>query len=118
MCHTSDDVVTRVLHLDLRPGGAYRIEAQAPGQPLYRLAGVYAEVAPPRKLVFTWRWETHREHGESVVTAEFFERGPGFTEVMIKHEAFPTAEACAGHQQGWTLCLNQLETLVAAKEGR
>lgn len=49
----SDDFSTPVAEVDLRVGGRYRIHMKSPdGQP-HTVHGVYREVTPPAKLVFT-----------------------------------------------------------------
>ena len=74
--------------MDLRVGGAYRVHMRKPDGTETRLVGVYREVDPPKKLVYTWAWETSPEMGETLVTVEFLERGRA-TEVVLKHELFP-----------------------------
>ena len=44
------------------------------------------------------------------ITVEFNDLGDS-TEVVLKHELFPDAEATANHEKGWTSCLNRLERL-------
>jgi uncharacterized protein YndB with AHSA1/START domain len=43
--------------VDLRVGGGYRIAMQPPHGVLFHLAGEFREVAPPARLVYTFRWE-------------------------------------------------------------
>ena len=43
-----------IAEVDLRTGGSYRLGMQAPGQDApYVVGGVYGEVSPPEKLVYT-----------------------------------------------------------------
>ena len=45
--------------VDLRPGGAYRLVMQPPGDgPVMSVTGTYRQVEPPELLVYTWRWDT------------------------------------------------------------
>jgi uncharacterized protein YndB with AHSA1/START domain len=76
-----------------------------------RLVGVYREVDPPKKLAYTWLWETSPEMGETLVTVEFLERG-GATEVMLKHELFPADEARDKHEHGWSGSLDKLAEIL------
>jgi uncharacterized protein YndB with AHSA1/START domain len=71
------------------------------------LTGVYREVRRPEKLVYTWRWESTPEHGESLVTVEFREEGKA-TEVVLTHAELPTEKSRQEHTQGWTGCLDRL----------
>ncbi len=47
---------TTVAEVDLRPGGAYRFVIEAQGAPRMELHGVFHEVVPPARLVYTWKW--------------------------------------------------------------
>lgn len=98
--------------VDLKVGGAYRIRMKSAEGSTYTAFGVYREVEAPQRLVYTWEWE-EEEHrvGETVVTVEFNDLGES-TEVVLTHELFPSAEAKAGHEEGWTSCLNRLERML------
>jgi uncharacterized protein YndB with AHSA1/START domain len=72
--------------------------------------GVYREIVPPSRLVFTWRWEEGEgpKEGETVVTVELAERGEA-TFLELTHEGFGAADAREGHEQGWSSALRRLE---------
>ena len=61
---------------DLRVGGRYRIAMRMP-HGLSVATGVYRQIEPPSRLVFTWRWEEGEgpKEGETVVTVELTEQG-------------------------------------------
>ena len=61
-----------VCEVDLRAGGAWRFVNRTPDGDLVAFYGVYREVAPPGRLVFTEIFEQYPD-SESVVTAEFTE---------------------------------------------
>src|SRR6266566_2390836 len=104
-----------VSEVDLRPGGRYRIHMQAPdGAVTHRLVGVYRLVDPPKKLVYTWRWENEPESGETLVTVEFLDRGAS-TELVLTHELFPNDEASRKHEAGWTACFDKLARVVQVR---
>ncbi|HSS44215.1 MAG TPA: SRPBCC domain-containing protein [Thermoanaerobaculia bacterium] len=107
----SEKYVTRIARLDVRVGGAYRIEMEIEGK-AHIVAGTYREVNPPERLVFTWKWETEPRHGDSLVTIEFLDRG-GKTEVILTHEKFPSEAARDEHNKGWTGCLDRLEKFLS-----
>jgi uncharacterized protein YndB with AHSA1/START domain len=106
-------MATAVTEVDLRVGGRYRIHMREPEGKEHRVVGVYREVDPPRRLVYTWTWETDPIVTDSIVTVEFNERG-GSTEVVLRHEKLPTVEKRDGHNAGWVVCLEQLETVVTS----
>src|SRR5438552_2469046 len=62
--------------MDVRPGGAYRIRMRSyDGDQMLTVTGTYREVEPPRRLVFTWRWEDGVPDAfESLVTIELHAR--------------------------------------------
>src|SRR5262245_8894126 len=43
--------------LDVRKDGAWRTVMRAPDGSSHRVSGVYREIMPPTRLVFTWGWE-------------------------------------------------------------
>lgn len=101
-----DDYSTPVVEVDLRVGGSYQVVMKSPQGILHRLSGVFREVRPPAKLVYTWSWEGENR-SETLVTVEFLARGDS-TEIILTHEPFPTREAQREHETGWSGCLNRL----------
>ena len=97
------------VQVDLSVGGQYKIRMENPEGKVHTAFGVYREIEPPHRLVYTWDWE-EESIGETLVTVEFNDLG-GSTEVVLTHELFPNAEAKVGHEEGWTSCLNRLERL-------
>ncbi|HET6764956.1 MAG TPA: SRPBCC family protein [Longimicrobiaceae bacterium] len=101
---------------DVRPGGAYRYVLHRDGQPDFAFSGIYTEVTPPSRLVYTQVFEPMRDAGEVVVTVTFHEH-EGRTR-MVSHEVYPSAEVRAGalasgmeHVMRETM--DQLDELVA-----
>lgn len=102
----------RESQVDLAPGGAYRLLIEAEGGTFHTAYGVYREIDPPERLVYTWDWEEAASAvGETLVTVEFVADGSS-TEVTVTHEGFPAAEAAEGHRLGWTWSLGRLEDLL------
>jgi uncharacterized protein YndB with AHSA1/START domain len=98
--------------VDLRPGGRYRLAMKpAQGDP-FIVEGTYHEVQAPRRLVYTWRWETGpaADGSESLVTVEFNERA-GQTEIVITHTDFPPRHGPAPYQMGWEGGLDKIQAL-------
>ena len=63
-----------VCEVDLRPGGTWRFSNRTPNGDLATFYGVYREVAPPERVVFTEIFEPFPD-AESVVTAILTEEG-------------------------------------------
>jgi len=108
------DLAVPVVEVDLRVGGRYRVNMRAPDGSEHRVTGTYRVVDPPRKLVYTWLWETNPDMGETVVTVEFRDLG-GSTEVVLTHEWFPTEQDRTNHELGWTGAFEKLQSLLVAE---
>lgn len=93
--------------LDVRVGGRFRIVFGGADGKAHECAGVYREVVPNRKLVFTWCWPNTTPERVSVVTIVLEEMN-GATELVFRHEQFFDEKARDGHLQGWTAALEGL----------
>ena len=95
--------------IDLRVGGRYRISFNAKG--IYNeVGGVYREVVPNERLVFSWAWHSTPER-ESLVTVSIKPEGGG-TLLTFLHEQFADATARDNHERGWTELLGKLESYL------
>jgi uncharacterized protein YndB with AHSA1/START domain len=54
--------------LDVRVGGRYRFVLREQGGRYYEARGVYREVVPNRRLVFTWSWRDGAAGDEAMIT--------------------------------------------------
>ena len=97
-----------VAELDLRVGGRFRIVFGGPQGTDHEVRGVYRDVVPPRRLVFTWTWPRTTPERESLVTLEFRAAGRG-TELLFRHEKHFDAAVRDGHRRGWTESFVKLE---------
>jgi uncharacterized protein YndB with AHSA1/START domain len=96
---------------DARAGGRYHWVMLAPSGEEHDVSGVYREVIPNEKLVFTWAWKTTPER-ESLVTVLLKPDGDG-TLLTLTHEQFFDDEARDRHQGGWNGALDKMEKLFA-----
>jgi uncharacterized protein YndB with AHSA1/START domain len=97
--------------IDARAGGRYRLVMRAPNGEEHDVSGVYREVVPDQKLVFTWAWKSTPER-ESLVTVALKPDGDG-TLLTLTHEQFFDEKAREGHTRGWTGTLDKLEQYFA-----
>jgi uncharacterized protein YndB with AHSA1/START domain len=97
--------------LDVRVGGRFRIVFGGPDGKMHECAGVYQEVVPNRKLVFTWSWPNSTPERVSVVTIIFKDLN-GKTELIFKHEQLFDEKARDDHKRGWTATLDKLEQFL------
>jgi uncharacterized protein YndB with AHSA1/START domain len=98
--------------LDVRVGGRFRIIFGGPQGTDHEVTGVYKEVVPSRKLVFTWTWPRTTPERESVVTIVFKAVANG-TELDFRHEQLFDESVRDGHQRGWTETLGKLEQYLS-----
>ncbi len=110
----SEGTAVPVVEADVRVGGRYRIIMRRADGEEHRIGGVYREIVPGRKLVFTWAWESTPER-ESLVTVEI-EPAAGGCELTLTHERFFDEEARDRHQQGWTGVLERLTRHLAVAD--
>jgi uncharacterized protein YndB with AHSA1/START domain len=104
--------------LDVRPGGRYVIEIKLPDGGKYRGSGVFREVVPPERLVFSWFWERVAPDGEatpesdaSIITIQLAGRGSA-TEIALTHSLIENEQARRDSEQGWNGCLDALSALL------
>ena len=96
---------------DVRVGGRYRWLMRAPSGEEHDVGGVYREVVPNEKLVFTWAWKSTPER-ESLVTVLIKPDGEGSL-LTLTHEQFFDEDVRDRHQQGWAGALDKMEQLLA-----
>jgi uncharacterized protein YndB with AHSA1/START domain len=92
--------------IDARVGGSYRLSFDRDNEH-YEVAGVYREMVPNERLVFSWAWHSTPER-ESLVTVSLKPDGNG-TLLTLHHEQFFDAAGRDSHQQGWSGMLDKLE---------
>ena len=106
--HAPGPLTVSLAEMDVRPGGKYRIHMLAPDGKEHRVSGVYREVDPPKKIVYSWGWDGDHPVKDSTVTIEFLDRGDA-TEVVLTHSGISHDGERKGHTEGWTSILDKLE---------
>ncbi len=109
----------RVEQMDVRPGGAWRIVMCAPDGAEYPAQGIYREIIPPDRLVFT---NTAVDKDGKVIidgftTVTFADQG-GKTKLTLETRGTAKVDYAANYLQGmeagWTQSLERLgETLAS-----
>lgn len=100
---------------DVRVGGRYRYVFGRPGQPVMAFSGVYRDVVPAVRVVYTQIFEPTPEAGEGLISAEFQPHADGTQ--FISRELYPSKEVldsvlASGMERGMRESLEQLEELV------
>lgn len=98
---------------DVRPGGRFSIVFRTLDGAEHNPVGVYREVVPDRKLVFTWEWPGMPER-ESLVTFLIRPIDDG-VELTLVHEQLPD-EARDSHEAGWGGFLDKLTVFLGGAE--
>ncbi len=102
--------VTRA-EVDAHTGGRFAIVFHTEDGEEHHVSGVYREVVPNEKLVFTWAWRSTPER-ESLVTI-LIKPDAGGSLLTLIHEQFFDEAARDRHAFGWTGSLDKLERLFA-----
>lgn len=88
-------------------GEEYKIDMHGEND-TYMHTGIYKEVIPNEKIVFTWNSQAVQD---TLVTITLNEKN-GETEVKLVHEFMPNKEMIENHTQGWTVILERLDHVV------
>ena len=105
---------TTSCEMDLRPGGAWRVAMRSPQGREDRQRGIFREIVPPERLVFTYAFEDaagNRGH-ETLVTVTFAEH-EGKTKLTVNQAVFETVAVRDDHVRGWGEALDHLAKYVA-----
>lgn len=104
-----------ICEIDLRPGGRWRYVLRAPDGHEFAFSGVYREIVPPERLIYTDGYEGLPGH-EAIVTLVFDERDGTTTIVSTsRYQSIEDRDAhiASGMQQGMTETLDRLARHLA-----
>lgn len=105
------DPASRTAKADVRVGGRFHVGFRGDNGDQHDVSGIYREVVPAEKLVFSWAWKSTPER-ESQVTVHLKADGDG-TILTLTHEQFFDEKARDDHRRGWSLALDNLERVFA-----
>ena len=95
-----------VVELDERPGGKWRAKMVGPdGTELWQ-HGVYREIIPKKRIVYTYIWDQEPGH-EMLVTVDFLAKGDK-TEIAFQQTGFKSDGEREGHKGGWNESFDRL----------
>lgn len=114
-------LTTEVLEMDVRPGGVQRLVMREPGGTEHPAGGVYLEVTPGRRLVFTDAFtEAWVPSANPMFTGDisFEDEGDGWSLYTARARHW-TAEAAKAHAEmgfteGWGICAAQMAEVARA----
>jgi uncharacterized protein YndB with AHSA1/START domain len=101
---------TLSVEADVRPGGRFSVVFRLLDGQEHNPTGIYREVTPDRKVVFTWDLPGAAEP-ESLVTFLLKPVDDG-TELTLIHEHLPDEAARESHELGWSGLLDKLPVFL------
>jgi uncharacterized protein YndB with AHSA1/START domain len=108
--HCGPDWETPVAEVDLRVGGGVRIVMRRPDGRTAGARGEYTLIDRPRRLTMTWTFDDVPSNLQ-VIELTFDQDGATTTVVLVNRD-ISTDERRASQDEGWRLCLDELERLL------
>lgn len=104
-----------VVEMDFRVGGAYRAMIRSDEHGENWFGGVYREIEPYHRLVFTFTWDSGgpSDGVETVITILFRETG-GRTEQIFHQSGILNVERRDSQLGGWTSAINKQVAYVTS----
>jgi uncharacterized protein YndB with AHSA1/START domain len=100
--------------MDLRPGGRWRVHSRSNEGREYAEHGVFREVMPLQRLVFTHCWEgANGTPGLETLVTVTFAAQDGTTRVDFQQAVFDSVETRKGHEEGWGSAFELLAEFLA-----
>jgi uncharacterized protein YndB with AHSA1/START domain len=109
-----DEHSVTVCEIDLRPGGTWRFVGRGP-QGEFGFHGVYREIAPPERLVYTEIFDPFPDAESVVTTVITEENGKSRVTVMAQYPTKDVRDTVigTGMERGAAISYDRLEELVA-----
>ncbi len=116
-CSPGDGYQCLSIDLDFEIGGAYRATMRNPQDERISQVGVFQDIQPPERLVFTMAWDPpiFGDALEETLVAVTFTAVGDATEVSLTHVGFPDDTVRDEHVWGWEGCLEALSRFLARK---
>jgi uncharacterized protein YndB with AHSA1/START domain len=102
--------------IDLRPGGEWRFVIRMPDGTDHGFGGVYREVVPPERLVYTFRYDGYPD-AEAIETVTFQDqKGKTLLTSTLLHKSVENRDGhvASGMESGATESLDRLAELLAS----
>lgn len=106
-----------ICEIDLRVGGAYRYVLRDAGGMHHTMQGVYRQITPPARLVYTERYVTEGFTGNDTLVTVLFAEHDGMTTltstILHQSKADRDAQIATGMEGGAAETLDRLAALLA-----
>ncbi len=108
---SNDTVIPPAIKMDITPqvGGKYILISNL-GDDAMTMAGVFKEVLPYEKLVYTWEW--NNDGNESLVTVSFVDEH-NKTRIELKHVGLNDRDSLLAHSEGWDSYISGFKELLS-----
>jgi len=102
--------------MDVRPGGAWVRHMRAPDGSEHRKHGIYREIVPPERLVFTYVTDDSAGNPapETLVTVTFTDLA-GKTRLTLRQTLFESVASRDSHRGGWVSCLERFAEYLSSR---
>jgi uncharacterized protein YndB with AHSA1/START domain len=109
-----------VCEIDLRPGGAWRFVGRGPKGEYPAFYGVYREIVPPERLVYTEIFEPYPDGGSLVTTVLTEEQGKTRLTVTALYESRDVRDMVinTGMERGAAISYDRLDDVAAELAAR
>jgi uncharacterized protein YndB with AHSA1/START domain len=104
-----------IIKMDARPGGAYRFKMTGLNGADQWSQGIYREIVPPQRLVFTTGWTDAEGNPTSPYTllTLTFQEYEGRTKLTLHQTGFESVRLRDSHREGYLSTLERLDAYVA-----
>ena len=109
------DLNFTIIKMDARPGGAYRFKMTESNGTDRWSQGIYREIVPPQRLVFTTGWTDAEGNPTSPYTllTLTFQEYQGKTKLTLHQTGFESVGLRDLHREGYLSTLERLDAYVA-----
>lgn len=108
------DFVVEAMDWDFRIGGAYHFLMTNPTYGSPAAGGVFLEISPKDRIVFTFKWDEGSGIQTDTVITVTFEAQGGKTLITFHQTPFDTVEQRDSHAGGWGSMLDKIEGFLAS----
>jgi uncharacterized protein YndB with AHSA1/START domain len=104
-----------VCEMDVRPGGAWFRRMRSPEGAEYVKRGIYREIVPPERIVFTYvNEDADGSLGPETMVTVTFEDVGARTRLTLHHAGFDSIPSRDGHEGGWNSALERFAEHLAS----
>lgn len=104
------------LEAELKDGGKIKYTFEKVNDSPLVVEGVYKEVVPGEKLVYTWNWNLENaavDEGQYTLSVEFKEDSNG-SKIVVHQDKNAKDEGIYPNKEGWESALNDLENYLTS----